>query len=287
MSGFAKLHNSLLTSTIWREDPPTKVCWVTLLALADRDGVVEATIPGLAAIANISIEETESAIQKFLSPDKYSRTSDNEGRRIEVIDGGWRLINYEKYREKMSPEDMRERDRLRKQRYRDRQKQECPASDGTERDNSEMSAKSDIQIQKQIQKQKDKPSLSENSASLPVRYDADFDGLAAFEKTCSVYPKPERDFATQTAFFEAIGRIRTARACTDAEADQWLHSRAALYGQRINPTYAVGLEKFLRKEIYNQPEVAWGSAESADVPIRKTTSLPLSQRMAQEATYGN
>lgn len=35
---------------------------------------------------------------KFLSPDKWSRTTDNEGRRIEPIDGGWRLLNHAKYR---------------------------------------------------------------------------------------------------------------------------------------------------------------------------------------------
>jgi hypothetical protein len=38
------------------------------------------------------------AITTFLSPDPDSRTPEHEGRRIEVIDGGWRLLNHEKYR---------------------------------------------------------------------------------------------------------------------------------------------------------------------------------------------
>jgi hypothetical protein len=33
-----------------------------------------------------------------MSPDPDSRTPEHEGRRIEVIDGGWRLLNHEKYR---------------------------------------------------------------------------------------------------------------------------------------------------------------------------------------------
>jgi hypothetical protein len=51
------------------------------------------------------------AIRGFLSPDKYSRTPDDEGRRIEVIDGGWRLLNYGKYRELRDAEAEKERKR--------------------------------------------------------------------------------------------------------------------------------------------------------------------------------
>ncbi len=121
MSGsFTKLHSSLLTSTLWREDPATKVVWVTLLAMADRSGVVEATVPGLAAYANVSVAETEAAIEKFMSPDKYSRTPAREGRRIEVIDVGWQLLNYEKYREKLSKEDLKQKAVIRQQRHRER-----------------------------------------------------------------------------------------------------------------------------------------------------------------------
>jgi hypothetical protein len=69
-----------------------------MLAMCDRHGRVWASIPGLANRSQVSIEMVEAALSKFLSPDQYSRTADNEGRRIEVIDGGWRLLNHEKYR---------------------------------------------------------------------------------------------------------------------------------------------------------------------------------------------
>ena len=134
MNGYTKLFNSILSSTVWREDLPTKVVWITMLALADRDGDVEASIPGLAHLAGVAIEEAEAAIAKFLSPDKYSRSPAHDGRRIVAIDGGWHLLNHDKYREKMSPADIRERDRIRKQRQRERQRAECPAESGTKRD---------------------------------------------------------------------------------------------------------------------------------------------------------
>ena len=56
------------------------------------------SIPGLANRAIIPVESARDAIARFLAPDLDSRTPDNEGRRIEPIDGGWRLLNHEKYR---------------------------------------------------------------------------------------------------------------------------------------------------------------------------------------------
>jgi hypothetical protein len=142
-NGFTKLHSGILGSTIWRESPGVKVVWITLLAMADQDGIVEATLPGLAAFSNVGLEETEAAIEKFLSPDKYSRTPDCEGRRIEVIDGGWRLLNYDKYREKLSKEELKEKARLRQQRHRDRaachEKRDAGVTERDDRGKSRMS----------------------------------------------------------------------------------------------------------------------------------------------------
>lgn len=69
-----------------------------MLAMADRHGRVWASVPGLANRARVPLEDAKLAIATFLGPDEYSRTPDNEGRRIEPIDGGWRLLNHEKYR---------------------------------------------------------------------------------------------------------------------------------------------------------------------------------------------
>ena len=101
MAGYTKLFSTILTSTIWQEDSDTRVLWVTMLALADQNGKVDATLPGLANIANITIEACEKAITKFESPDKYSRSKKFQGRRIKYIKGGWRILNYAEYRDKM------------------------------------------------------------------------------------------------------------------------------------------------------------------------------------------
>ncbi len=87
MNGYTKLFSSIVTSTVWRENPTTKVVWVTLLALSDSDGMVEGSVPGIAHLSVVSLEECEAALATLSQPDKYSRTPDHEGRRIEVVPG--------------------------------------------------------------------------------------------------------------------------------------------------------------------------------------------------------
>lgn len=106
--GFTKLFNTIVTSTIWQEDDNVRIVWITMLAIADAYGVVSASVPGLASIANVSLESTESALKNLESPDPYSRTKDFDGRRIQAIDGGWQVLNYLKYRRMLSEEDRRE-----------------------------------------------------------------------------------------------------------------------------------------------------------------------------------
>jgi hypothetical protein len=120
MSGYTKLFSSILASTIWREDNDTRIVWITLLAMADRDGIVEGSVPGLADLARVSVPAALAAIEKLSAPDEYSRSMEQEGRRIEKVDGGWRIVNYEKYRFRGSAEEAREKNAERKRRQRER-----------------------------------------------------------------------------------------------------------------------------------------------------------------------
>ncbi len=108
MTGYSKLFGSIITSTIWREDKETKILWITMLALKDKNGNVEGSVPGLADMARLTIEETLEALEKLRSPDPHSRTKENEGRRIEDVDGGWVVLNHQKYRDKMNADERRE-----------------------------------------------------------------------------------------------------------------------------------------------------------------------------------
>lgn len=105
---FTKLFASITASTVWCEPATTRVVWITMLAMSDHAGRIHASIPGLANIAQVTIPECQIAIDRFLAPDRYSRTPTDEGRRIVPIDGGWRLINYIVYRERIDHESVKE-----------------------------------------------------------------------------------------------------------------------------------------------------------------------------------
>lgn len=105
MSGFTKLFASITESSIWTEDDRTLRVWVAMLARSDSRGIVEGSIPGFASLCRMSVEDFMNALGNLSSPDPYSRTPDHEGRRIEPVQGGWRILNYLAYRERGQAKD--------------------------------------------------------------------------------------------------------------------------------------------------------------------------------------
>lgn len=130
---YTKLFGSILLSTVWELDSEARIVWITMLALCDRDGIVAASVPGLARQAAVSRQATERALAAFLAPDPDSRTPDHGGRRIEPVDGGWRLLNHAKYRDMDTAERRREADARRQAEKRERDRKRHAV---TERDTS-------------------------------------------------------------------------------------------------------------------------------------------------------
>lgn len=120
MAGYAKLFSDIVHSTVWREDVHTKIVWITMLAMADKHGLVMASIPGLADAARVDLNKCLEALKILSEPDEHSRTKDYEGRRISEIDGGWLLLNYEKFRKRKDDEEQRLATAERVRRYRER-----------------------------------------------------------------------------------------------------------------------------------------------------------------------
>ena len=106
--GYTKLFNEIVSSTIWGEPHTTRIVWITMLAMRNRQNIVEASIPGLAHAARVSLQECLDALLLLSSPDSYSRSKEHEGRRIREVDGGWTILNGDKYRDKMSIDERRE-----------------------------------------------------------------------------------------------------------------------------------------------------------------------------------
>lgn len=147
-SSFTKLASSITDSTIWLAPDSTRIVWICLLAMADQWGRVMAAVPGLAHRARVGEEETRKALASFLAPDIDSRTRAFEGRRIEEIDGGWRLLNHAKYRDLRAADDRREQNRLSQARARAKKKSAQTVS--TRQPKSAESAQAEADDKKEI-----------------------------------------------------------------------------------------------------------------------------------------
>lgn len=123
---FLKLTSSILFSSVWAEDDRTRIVWITLLALADREGYVNTSALGISRAANVPIEAVAAAIEKFAAPDPHSRSREHDGRRIKVVEGGgWIILNYARYRALHDDEARRDYERERKGQQRAKAS-ECP-----------------------------------------------------------------------------------------------------------------------------------------------------------------
>lgn len=120
--GYTKLFGSIVASTIWREDDKTRLVWITMLAMKNERHMVEASVPGLADLARVTVDECRLALTKLTSVDPDSRSQEHGGRRIQQVDGGWLILNGERYRRLMSDDERKEYKRKWQAEYRARKK---------------------------------------------------------------------------------------------------------------------------------------------------------------------
>jgi hypothetical protein len=100
LAGYSKLYAAIVTSSVWIEEDATLRVWIAMIATCDSEGLVQGSVPGFANLARVTVEQMRHAIERLSAPDPDSRTPDHDGRRIEAFEGGWRVLNYAKYREK-------------------------------------------------------------------------------------------------------------------------------------------------------------------------------------------
>lgn len=139
--GFVKLDTGILDSTLWVTRDPREVFITALLMAMPREldqetttykvhsldvddfkippgwyGFIEASGPGIVRRAGLPADAGLEALAALGQPDRESRSSDWEGRRLVRVDGGFVVLNFMKYRDK----DNTANERMK--RYRERQK---------------------------------------------------------------------------------------------------------------------------------------------------------------------
>lgn len=118
---YNKLFTKILDSSIWLEATPTRIVWLTFIAVMDELGFVQfAAVGNVASRARVTLEEAHAAIAVLEAPDAESGDPDHEGRRIERVPGGWLVLNAEKHRKLVTRAVIQDQTRERVRRHRER-----------------------------------------------------------------------------------------------------------------------------------------------------------------------
>lgn len=93
-----------------------------MLAMKNERHEVEASLPGLASFAKVTLEQAEKAIAEFEAPDPYSRNPQNDGRKIVRCASGWKILNGDYYAHLLSADERKEYQKQYQREYRKRRK---------------------------------------------------------------------------------------------------------------------------------------------------------------------
>lgn len=116
------LWSDIVDSSVWETPKHVKILWITMLAMKDRSGFVSASRSGLARRAVLTTDEVDDGLKVLSSPDRDSKSRDHDGRRIEEVEGGWRILNHERMLRRIALEKKRLSDRIRQAEHREKKK---------------------------------------------------------------------------------------------------------------------------------------------------------------------
>lgn len=106
---YVKIFAGILESSI-ASDTVLRRFFMDLLLIADQEGNVIATRDAIAKRLGTTRQEVDWGLEKLLEPDPESGNPDNDGRRLEQIEGrgyGWRILNYGFYRDIKTATELR------------------------------------------------------------------------------------------------------------------------------------------------------------------------------------
>lgn len=120
---YVPLFEDILDSRVWEEPAPTLKVWIWFLVSADPEGFRGGTVRSVARGANVDEEEARAALGFLCAPDPESRDDEHEGRMLEPVARGWRVVNLAKWRELAK----REAERARKRRWAEKSRRDVDA----------------------------------------------------------------------------------------------------------------------------------------------------------------
>ena len=110
---YGKVFDSMFDGTLASRGPwQALVTFQQMIVLADKNGMVDMTADAIARRTSIPLEIIEIGLSELAKPDARSRSPDEDGRRIVLLDDhrdwGWQIVNHAKYQAMRSSEERRE-----------------------------------------------------------------------------------------------------------------------------------------------------------------------------------
>lgn len=122
MNTWAPIWSAIVDSSLWEESGNVVKVFMTLLATKDSDHVSRLDAYRIHKKCNIDEVEVLEILKLLSSPDTRRKTKQEfDGRRIKAVEDGWLILNGQKYREMVSEERRKARNRRSQEAYRNRQ----------------------------------------------------------------------------------------------------------------------------------------------------------------------
>lgn len=118
---YGKIFDSIYDGTL-TEDWRALITFQQFIVLCDADGTLDMTPEAISRRTSIPLEHIKAGIEILENVDPYSRTPDDDGRRIVRLDDhrpwGWYIVNHNKYKHMQDADTVRAQNRERKRRQR-------------------------------------------------------------------------------------------------------------------------------------------------------------------------
>lgn len=160
---YAKVFSSLWCGSL-RGQPDEQLVFIYLLAHADEDGVVDLIVDKIIDDTGLDGDDVTEALRVLGAPDPLSRQTAEEGRRLlplyEHGAWGWRIVNYEYYRNIRNLEERRRQNREAQARFKEKHRSSAVS---TNQPGSAQSAKVEVEVEVEVE-ELESTHLAENPA---------------------------------------------------------------------------------------------------------------------------
>lgn len=239
---YVKIFAGILESSI-ASDTKLRRFFMDLLLIADQDGNVVATRDAIAKRLGTTRDEVDWGIEKLQQPDPDSGNPENDGRRLEPMEGrgyGWTILNYGFYRDIKTASELRAANARRQAEFKARKRAAEVAGNGrvtlpNKSNPSEAYADTDSSTSQKKEQKKEHARKRASLSPLPEPFVVS-DRVKAWAQ--------QHDFGKLDQHLEHFVSTAQARAYVYADWDaafmnairkDWAGVRAAVQSQTVKP----------------------------------------------------